>query len=83
MRTTINLDEHLLREAKQLAAAKGQTLSEVIEEALRAKLAQRHALQARERVSLPSFKGQGVRPGIDLKDWASVLDAMEQADGAP
>jgi len=83
MRTTVNLDEHLIREAKQLAAAKGQTLSEVIEEALRARLAQRHAQRERERVSLPTFKGRGVRPGIDLKDWASVLDAMDEGDGAP
>jgi hypothetical protein len=83
MRTTINLDDQLLKEAKAAAAAADRSLSELIEEALRERLGRRQAQQRRKRVSLPTFRGQGVRPGIDLKDWGSVLDVMDQHDAAP
>ncbi len=39
MRTTIRLDDHLLADAKRVAAETGRTLAEVIEEALREALA--------------------------------------------
>lgn len=44
MRTTIRLDDELLREAKRLAAETNQTLTAVIEEALRERLARRLSL---------------------------------------
>ena len=39
MRTTVRIDEHLLQAAKQQAAASGQTLTAVLEQALRESLA--------------------------------------------
>jgi hypothetical protein len=39
MRTTVILDDHLARQAKQTAARRGITLSDLIAEALRAALA--------------------------------------------
>ena len=83
MRTTINLEDHLLKEAKAAAAASGRSLTELIEEALRERLARREAQRKRERVSLPTFRGEGVRPGVDLADWAGVLDIMDRHDAAP
>jgi hypothetical protein len=82
MRTTINLDDDLLREAKRVAAAMDRSLSQLVEEALRERLARRQRQPKRERVSLPTFGGQGVRPGIDLRDWASVVEAMDRDDAA-
>lgn len=38
MKTTLNLDDALLREAKKRAAEEGTTLTHVVEEALRAAL---------------------------------------------
>jgi plasmid stability protein len=83
MRTTINLDDELLKEAKRVAAASGRSLTDFVEEALRERLARREAQRKRERVSLPTFTGEGVRPGVDLGDWASVLDIMDRHDAAP
>jgi hypothetical protein len=40
VRTTLNLDDHLLREAKKRAAERGTTLTRVVEEALREALAE-------------------------------------------
>jgi hypothetical protein len=32
------------------------------------------------RASVPSFKGRGLQPGVDLEDTAALLDLMERAD---
>jgi hypothetical protein len=76
MRTTIRLDESLLQEAKRHAMETGTTLTAVLEHALRESLARR-TLRAKARpVRLKTFKGGGVRPGVDLDDNASLLDLM-------
>ena len=77
MRTTINLDDALLAEAKQVAARTGRTLTAVVEDALRQSLHQRPQT-TREAIELPVFGEGGVRPGVDLDDSAALLDLMEQ-----
>ena len=79
MRTTVRLDDHLLREAKQLAARSGRTLTAVIEDALRELLARSKKPRKRSRVELPTFRGNGPLPGVDLDDGASLLDVMEKS----
>ncbi len=81
MRTTIRLDAGLLAEAKKLAAETDQTLTAIIEDALRERLARRKA-RPRGPVRLTTFRGDGVVPGVDLDDTAALLDAMEHGDGA-
>jgi Arc/MetJ family transcription regulator len=81
MRTTIQLDDQLLTEAKGWAAQSGRTLKAVIEDALREALARRNAPQFSARVHLKTFRGQGVLPGVDLDDSASLLDLMERDHG--
>jgi len=83
VRTTIRLDEQLLREAKEVAAQSGRTLTGLIEDALREALARRRAVAARKRVTLPTFKGRGLQPGVDLDDSAALLDLMEGRSAAP
>ena len=77
MRTTIRMDEHLLAQARQYAAASGKTLTAVLEEALRESLARRASLPRRKPVRLRTVKGTGTLPGIDLDDSAALLQAME------
>ncbi len=79
MRTTIRLDDELLREVKQLAADTGRTLTAVIEDALRETLARRAQKPKRERISLPTWPGH-LLPGIDLNNSAALLDIMEGLD---
>jgi hypothetical protein len=78
MRTTVRLDDDLLRQAKALAARTGRTLTAVIEDGLRQVLA-RHRRRQEERpsVALPTFKGKGLRPGVDLDDTAGLLDILD------
>lgn len=77
MRTTIRLDDHLLRAAKQHAAERGTTLTAVIEDALRELLARREPID-RTPFRLVAFGKGGLRPGVDLDDSASLLDLMER-----
>jgi hypothetical protein len=79
MRTTIRLDDELLREAKRLAAETNQTLTTVIEEALRERLARRKSASERAPFEPKVYRGpgKGLQPGVDLDDHAALLDLME------
>ena len=82
MKTTIQLDDQLLLEAKKHAAQTGRTLNTVIEDALREALARTETTRSQTRVPLKTFKGRGVQSGVDLDDTSSLLDLMER-DGGP
>lgn len=80
MRTTIRLDDTLLSEAKQLAARTGRTLTAVIEDALRQSLAAARRPRTVPRSNLPTFRGDGLQPGVDLDDSAALLDVMDRGE---
>ncbi|MBI4317722.1 MAG: type II toxin-antitoxin system VapB family antitoxin [Chloroflexi bacterium] len=80
MRTTVRIDEQLLKEAKQLAIRSGKTLTAVIEDALRESLSRQFGSERREWVSVPTFGGKGLLPGVDLDDSASLLEVMESSN---
>jgi len=78
MRTTVRLDERLLREAKAVAAQERSTLTAIIDDALRQFLARRSAPRGkREQVKLITFRGEGLQPGVDIDDTAALIDLME------
>ncbi len=79
MRTTLNLDKDLVAEAKLAARADGLTLSQFVDRALREAL-YRDAT-AKRRIVLPTFKGGGVMPGVDLNNSAAWLDLMDEQPG--
>jgi hypothetical protein len=78
MRTTVRLQEGLLKQAKHEAEQRGETLTALMEQGLRLVLAQPHVRRQRRRIHLPVCKaGRGVLPGVDLGDSAALLDIME------
>jgi hypothetical protein len=81
MRTTIYLPDDLLAQAKRAALESGQTLTAVIEEALRERLARR-GKPAAAPAQLTTFGRSGLLPGVDLDDSAMLLDLMERSDAA-
>ena len=81
MRTTININDALLAEAKQVAARTGRSLTDVVEDALRESLHRRYPA-TRRAIDLPVFGEGGTRPGVDLDDSAALLDLMDQDDRA-
>ena len=80
MRTTIRIDEQLLKEAKQLAIQRKKSLTAIIEDALRESLSRQNTAGQRPPVHLPTCSGKGLLPGVDLDDSASLLDLMERTD---
>jgi len=76
MRTTIRIQDAILKEAKKKALAENKSLTSLIEELLRNNLYNLDTkFTAAEK--LPTFKGSGVRPGIDLNNSQNLLDIMD------
>ena len=76
MRTVVTLDDDLHRRAKAYAARHGTTLAALVEEALRLRLARRAAARPRS-VKLPTFRGDGLQPGLTLDDMSTILDRLD------
>lgn len=75
MKTTINLRDELLREAKRAAADRGVTLTSVIEDALRTALSSPpHTEQF--HLGLPTIKGSST-PAVDISDREALFEHME------
>lgn len=81
MRTTIRLDESLLREAKARAASAGRSLNDFIEEAIRLSVLAAAPVSAAPAIPVLAG-GRGLRPGVNLDSNADLLDTMDQGDGA-
>lgn len=75
MRTTLDLNDALVRQAKKAAAERGTTLTALIEDALRRQLNQPAA--ARKRRKLPVFKGDGLVAGVELHDTSKLLELLD------
>jgi hypothetical protein len=80
MKTTIDIAEPVLKEAKLIAAREGVTLRSLVEEGLR------RVIEDRERAT--PFKLRDVRygssegaPGVDPHDWMSIKDIVRGAGG--
>lgn len=76
MRTTLDIEDHVLRQAKQLAAREGNTLTRVVEEALRDRVAQPRHRAKPSRLRLLTKKGRLI-PGVDLADRDALYERME------
>jgi hypothetical protein len=77
MRTTLTLDDDLVRALREEAGRRGISFKEVVNEALRRGLtagAQPGARPSRFRVRA---KACGFQPGVDLKRLNQLLDEME------
>jgi hypothetical protein len=79
MRTTVRLDDSLLREAKSQAARRGVSLTALFEEALREKLTRGAEVRGDHPAKLPTFRGRGLQPGVDLHRFADLEERMRGA----
>lgn len=80
MRTTVSLDDELLRRAKERAASQGRTLSDVVSDALQVLLTE--PAGPRQEVTLPTFGGSGLKPGVDLEDKDALAALLEEGGHA-
>jgi plasmid stability protein len=78
MRTTVRLDDGLLKAAKVRAAEQGITLTQLIDESLRERLATRPQRRKPKPFRLTTYGGGGTRPGVDLDDNRATRDLIDQ-----
>ena len=77
MKTTLNLSDQLLADAKSLAAQQRTSLTRLIEEGLMWRLRPQAAAAQRGKVRLPIFKGQGgLVAGLNPLSNKALLDAL-------
>jgi hypothetical protein len=79
VRTTISIPDPLLKNAKRLAAARGVTLSTVIEDALRDHLTE-VAAPPGSPFRLHTVRGRLVNPGLDLDRTSALVSADDELD---
>ncbi len=77
MKTTLNLNDQLLADAKALAAQQRTSLTRLIEEGLRLRLRAMGAASLQGRVRLPVFKGRGgLVAGVNPLSNKGLLQAL-------
>lgn len=75
MRTTVNIDDDLLGRARAVAVRTGRSLGDVVDDALRVLLIERHAT-VHGPVDLPTSGGSGLQPGVDLEDKEALAELL-------
>lgn len=76
MRTTLDLDDVLMRRAKTLAARQGTTLTAVMERALHDLLDDAERDEDGFTLELPVVTGRAL-PAVDITDRDALFEAME------
>jgi hypothetical protein len=77
MRTTLNIEDDLMKRARRRAADTGTTLTKVVEEALRAAVSGQAPRIGRFTLRWKPVAGRTL-PGVDLADRDSLYQEMER-----
>lgn len=81
VRTTVNIDDRLLAQAKALAAKTGRSLGDVVDDGLRMVLDAARQGRRSGATELPVFGGSGLRPGVDLEDKEALAALLDEPMG--
>jgi hypothetical protein len=81
MKTTVEVSDSLLRQAKQVAVRERTTVKALIEQGLRLVVAQRKR-GAGFTLRKAAFRGDGLVAGRSLQDWAAIRDLVYSERGA-
>ncbi|HUB15218.1 MAG TPA: type II toxin-antitoxin system VapB family antitoxin [Acetobacteraceae bacterium] len=81
MKTTIEIADPLLREARKLAAREGVTLRAVVERGLRRVVNESRRVEP-FKLQRRSFRGNGLQPPFRDASWDKVRDTIYQDRGA-
>ena len=81
MKTTIDIADPLLDEARQFAASQGTTVRALAESGLRRVLADQPSASA-FRLRRITFKGDGLQPELEGAPWQRIFDLAYEGRGA-
>jgi hypothetical protein len=80
VKTTLDISDPLLREARKIAARDRTTLRALVEQGLRKVIAERKAARP-FRLRKVTFKGQGLVPELRDADWDKIRDLAYEGRG--
>jgi Arc/MetJ family transcription regulator len=81
MKTTIDITDALLAEARQLADQKGTTLKSLVETGLRHVIEENTAETKPFRLKKHTFKGEGLHPEVQDADWGEIRRRAYEGHG--
>jgi hypothetical protein len=77
MKTTLEIADPLLREARQIASRENTTLRALVEQGLRQVVAEKKKDKP-FRLRDASFKGDGLHPDVANLSWQEILDLANE-----
>jgi hypothetical protein len=80
MKTTVEISNSLLEEARKMAQNEGSTIRALIEEGLQRILKERRR-KPRFRLRKATFKGKGLQPGADGSSWERIREITYEGRG--
>jgi hypothetical protein len=81
MKTTIEIADSLLKEAKKLAARKRTTVRALVETGLRQVLAQKKSRGGDYHLRDATFRREGLVPGVSGTNWERVRELIYEGRG--
>ncbi len=80
MKTTVEIPNSLLEEARKLASREGTTVRALVETGLRRVLAERKK-RGTFKLRNASFKGNGLQPGVADASWERIREMAYEGRG--
>lgn len=80
MKTTIDISDPVLKEARKLAAREGITVRALVELGLRRLIAEKKSAGP-FRLRKASFKGKGLQPGVKDASWERLRELAYEGRG--
>jgi CRISPR/Cas system-associated protein Csm6 len=81
MKTTIEISDSLLEEARKLAAKEGTTVRAFVEQGLRRIVAERKS-RGVFKLRKASFAGNGLQPGAAGTTWEQIREVIYEGRGS-
>lgn len=81
MKTTVEISDALLEEARKVAARDKTSVRDLIERGLRKILVERKSMRDFQLRKV-TFKGKGLQPGVVEGDWEQIRDLIYEKRGA-
>lgn len=80
MKTTVEIPDSLLEQARSLAQKEGTTIRALVEEGLRKVVDERR--KRRFRLRDATFEGNGLQPQAAGMDWEQIRDTIYEGRGS-
>jgi hypothetical protein len=81
MKTTVEIADSLLREARRIASREGLTLKAMVEQGLRKVIDERGRSARKFHLRKASFKGHGLQAGVAEGGWERLRELAYEGRG--